>query len=312
MKFNRTSENLGSYEIVTVEGTNGARFSVIPAMGARLNNLAVKHRGESIEIIDGYSSVKELETELYSKSSLLAPFPNRVADGVYTFKGEKYFLDVNKPDENNAIHGFISTAPFTVVREGVVDNQYSLVLEYTAGKNPGYPFNFKTIVEYSFSETGDLSICTTITNCSDSEIPVGFGWHPYFSFGKNINDLQFRLPMVNELMVDDRLIPTGIKRNICGWTEPTDIGETEFDTGFEFTSEDKTISLYESQKQIGVKVCLGDNYDYVQVFTPPGRTSIAIEPMTCGADAFNNGEGLRTLKPKQSLEAKFVISILSG
>jgi len=42
-------------------------------------------------------------------------------------------------------------------------------------------------------------------------------------------------------------------------------------------------------------------YNYLQVFIPPDRMSIAIEPMTCNANAFNNKDGLITLSPGEVL-----------
>ncbi len=41
-------------------------------------------------------------------------------------------------------------------------------------------------------------------------------------------------------------------------------------------------------------------YNYLQVFIPPSKKSIAVEPMTCAADAFNNKMGLIILNPKKS------------
>ncbi len=44
-------------------------------------------------------------------------------------------------------------------------------------------------------------------------------------------------------------------------------------------------------------------YGYVQVFTHPRRHCLAIEPMTCAPNAFQNGMGLVVLQPGQSLLA---------
>ncbi|MCB0643138.1 MAG: hypothetical protein KDC44_15925, partial [Phaeodactylibacter sp.] len=46
-------------------------------------------------------------------------------------------------------------------------------------------------------------------------------------------------------------------------------------------------------------------YNFLQVFTPDHRQSIAIEPMTCNVDAFNNREGLIVLKPGEAHAASF-------
>ena len=45
-------------------------------------------------------------------------------------------------------------------------------------------------------------------------------------------------------------------------------------------------------------------FNYMQVFMPPYGTSIALEPMTCNIDAFNNGDGLTNLAPGETLRAK--------
>jgi aldose 1-epimerase len=48
-------------------------------------------------------------------------------------------------------------------------------------------------------------------------------------------------------------------------------------------------------------VWFDDAFGYVQLFTPDllarGRPAIAVEPMTCPADAFNSGTGLVVLQP---------------
>ena len=39
---------------------------------------------------------------------------------------------------------------------------------------------------------------------------------------------------------------------------------------------------------------------YLQVYTPDTRDCIAIEPMTCAPNSFNNKNGLLTLKPEET------------
>ena len=44
-------------------------------------------------------------------------------------------------------------------------------------------------------------------------------------------------------------------------------------------------------------------------YIPPDRSSIALEPMTCKANAFNNGDGLITLAPGESFEGSFGVYV---
>ena len=40
-----------------------------------------------------------------SAGQLLAPWPNRIRDGRYTFEGTAYQLPLTEPGKHNAIHG---------------------------------------------------------------------------------------------------------------------------------------------------------------------------------------------------------------
>ena len=52
-----------------------------------------------------------------------------------------------------------------------------------------------------------------------------------------------------------------------------------------------------------------DKFPYVQLFTPPSRKSLAIEPMTCNIDAFNNKEGLWYLEIGEKRTMEFGIDM---
>jgi aldose 1-epimerase len=45
------------------------------------------------------------------------------------------------------------------------------------------------------------------------------------------------------------------------------------------------------------------------VFQPAGYTSVAIEPMTANTDAFNTGDGLIELAPKEVFSGQIRLSI---
>lgn len=307
MQFTLRHEEFGPYTIIVVESSNGVSFGVIPEMGARLNSFVVPLKDGTLNIIDGYTSVEQLTVEYYAKSSLLAPFPNRIADGAYEFEGNKYKLPINKLEENNAIHGFISNKPFSLKRSGLVENSYELEFGYDSSPTEGYPFAFTIKVVYKLSNSGALKIRTEIINTSDKKMPVGIGWHPYFTTGERIEDVELRLPPVKQLEVDTRLIPTGRMFEMIEWSESKRLEKAEFDTGFQFTTEDKTICLRDFSKNFEIKITCLTGYDYVQIFTPPWRTAIAIEPMTCATDAYNNKLGLKTLKSDEKLLSEFEI-----
>lgn len=309
MNYIETKEDFDPYTKIIVTNSMGTSLTIIPEMGARVNGFLVPTATGLLDIIDGYDSVEQLKTEYYSKSSLLAPFPNRTADGTYNFEGETYQLPINKPEEHNSIHGFVSNKPFSLIRSSTCPQGYELELEYSSGPEEGYPFPFTIYVTYILHEDNKLSINTRLTNTGTTAIPTGFGWHPYFTLGRKVDDLELRLPEVQELGVDDRLIPTGDFQKVSEWIKAKGIADKNFDTGFQFVTEDREVLLYDRERNVAIEIACGKGYEFFQVFTPPWRTSIAIEPMTCATDALNNGLGIKTLQPNESLTAEFTISV---
>jgi aldose 1-epimerase len=50
-----------------------------------------------------------------------------------------------------------------------------------------------------------------------------------------------------------------------------------------------------------------NKYEYLVIYTPPDRKSIAIEPMTSNVNSFNNGESLIQLAPGKEYSSSFGI-----
>ena len=61
-----------------------------------------------------------------------------------------------------------------------------------------------------------------------------------------------------------------------------------------FMVEDSKVVLDTASYNCEISTDFGE---YLQVFTPPNRKSVAIEPMSCPGNAFNSGLGLQYLSP---------------
>lgn len=91
MTYIETREECGNGTKLTVQHKEtGAEVTIIPEMGARLNNFLVSLHGETIDVIDGLTNEEIESGEASSKGALLAPFPNRVADGKSKWKKQEY------------------------------------------------------------------------------------------------------------------------------------------------------------------------------------------------------------------------------
>ncbi len=290
-------------------------LEIIPEKGAKVNRLVLLTNSQSYGVIDGYTTPEEVEENAYSKSSLLAPFPNRIADGTYQFEGKTYQLPINMPEEHNAIHGYIEHESFEVTLVQEVENGCVVELRHVSEGCEGYPFPFTITVRYTLSES-KLHFEFMVVNTGNTNMPFGFGWHPYFTLGGAVEDIELKLPAVKEIVVDERLIPTGEKKAFVEFSELHRLENTKFDTGFTCADGQKKVILHERTKKIQLELDMGDKesiWQYVQVFTPPqdsiAKNTLAVEPMTCEANAFNTGEGLKVLKPGEELGDAFRVKV---
>ena len=298
-------------------GVTGEFISILPSFGGVINQICLAKNGQLHELLDGCSTYEELISEGRNKykGSKLFPFPNRIKDGQYIFENKVYNFPINFPNEKNAIHGSVLENKFDIVAQVASEFETSLSIACTSsGKEEGYPFKTTIVIKYSLDKDG-FSCSTTIENKENKKIPVGDGWHPYFKTGSKIDTCFLTLPVACSYKVDSRMIPTGEFSEELVYSKSTRIGTTQFDTGYKLAKsankrmitklEDPTLDLSLNIWQDGGE----GNYNYLQVYIPPDRQSIALEPMTCLADAFNNKEGLIVLLPSEKRNFSFGLKL---
>jgi len=281
---------------VRISNGEGNAMTIIPSAGAHLQSLVLN----GIETLDGFQSRVELEENAWGKSGLLFPFPNRLRNGKYAFNGREYHFPINDAQHQNALHGFGMQRTFQVKDVVLSESEAKVILSnYYDKEFDYYPWKIETEVIYCLLNSSKLEFQMKIINHSDEAIPVGMGWHPYFCLQQEPEQVQLKLPALEQVVVDTRMIPTGNRTAMQDFQTPTPINKYKFDTGFALQSDqDATVELkyLNGKKLIYSQDSTPRSFNYLQVFIPPGRNAIALEPMTCNIDAFNNGEGLLKLQ----------------
>ena len=320
--YKHTIEPFGKFEKHTIENEQGDSFSIVPAFGANLLDL----KFNNMSVLDGYQTPEELVKNSWSKNIVLFPFPNRLRDGQYTHEGVTYQFDINNSDTQNAIHGFSKDMPMTVLNTQTDAHEGSITCEYQHdGSHKAYPFKFIFKITFSLksqnetetelslrAERGrrgyEFEIDMQFKNLEIKAIPVGLGWHPYFRISQKSDDTALQMPDCQLIMIDDRMLPTGEKRIFKDFETLKKIGSTFLDNGFYIINQNENAEVI-LQSELGKLTYWQETgaakWNYVQVFTPPHRQSIAVEPMTCNMDAFNNKDSLVLLTPKATLDGKF-------
>lgn len=296
---------LDLYRVKDSESNFSAAF--IPDAGGILNEFICDIHGQSFNVIDGYADAKELlsDLSLTFKSAKLSPYPNRISNGQYLHEGKIYRLENNFQGEKNSIHGLVYKRPFFVEHAECKDERCELLLSYKyKQEDEGYPFQYTISVKYTI-EKNKLTCETTIENKDTQVLPMGDGWHPYFQLGGMIDVWQLKLPECSLLEVND-LIPTGETISYENYASFKKLHADALDSCFKVNERSALaeIKLIHAEKNITLNYWQEsgeDQYRYFQLYTPPSRKSIAIEPMSCPPDAFNSKKDLILLEPKGKL-----------
>jgi aldose 1-epimerase len=279
--------------------------SILPQCSAMLHEFVVHQDNQPINVIDSYQSYEEFKNEVVEKGfkgCKLSPFVCRMKDSKYTFAEKEYFIEKSLPAKH-ALHGELYDKAFTITAEAANELNASVTMKYEyRAEDPGYPFNYDCIVTWQLQPENKLSVTTECINKNEGLIPMQDGWHPYFTLGESINDLELEFQSLKMVEFNSDLIPTQKLIDYQKFSSIQKIGDTFLDNCFTLDEQEcqPLCVLRNAQKKIEVQFFPDESYPYLQIYTPSHRRSIAIENVSGAPDAFNNGMGFTTLESGQS------------
>jgi aldose 1-epimerase len=283
--------------------------AVVTEVGAGLRQLTLA--GTSL-----VTSFDANELPPHSAGQLLSPWPNRIAGGTYTFDGAEQHLPLSEASHGNAIHGLTRWIAWT----RVAHDRDEVTLRSVPHGQLGYPFAVQVDVTYRVTAGSGLHVTVTAANKGSRPAPWGTGAHPYLAVpGNRIDDCELTLPADSWLPVDDHHIPSGPPRDVSGtkfdFRAPRKLGSTALDhafTGLRRAADGLAWVRLTNGGQV-TEVWVDGTQNWLQVFTSDSleperrRAAVAVEPMTCPPDAFNSGDDLIVLRPKESVTIRWGI-----
>lgn len=250
----------------------------------------------------------------------LIPWPNRLADGTYSFDGSERQLALTEPDKHNAIHGLLRWRPWRCAEHGAD----RVTMTTTLFPMTGYPFTLEVSVSYELGD-GGLVVTTQATNVGAQPAPYGAGQHPYLSPGTGlVDDCRLRLAAETRILTDpERQLPTGVEAvggTPYDFRSPRRIGDLEIDYAFTDLDRDEdgrawvhltgpdgnTAHLWVDQAYPIVELFTGDTLSEER-----RRRGLGTEPMTCPPNAFQSGDGVIRLEHGASVTSSWG-ALLSG
>ncbi|MCB2074676.1 MAG: aldose 1-epimerase [Novosphingobium sp.] len=236
----------------------------------------------------------------------LVPFSNRIADGRFVAHGKQYALSPNMPGEpamRDTIHGYGWLSPWQVVDAS--ESSASLVHNYEAGDWP-WPYHAAQL----FTVVPDgLQVSLSVTNCGETPMPSGLGFHPYFpdkrcAFYHGLHR--------GEWVVDDRCLPVSLREKVepFDWWKGQAVSTRRVDTVY--TGREGALQVAWPKKGFGVTISPSANLAFTTAYVPDDASFFCIEPVSHVTNAINLDReciGLAWLDPGEALSVDIELRV---
>ncbi len=296
-QIKQTIDLKNNINFIEIEDSNKATYAKIYLnLGGSLQELMLLNQ----------QLIKDLHPLTYQNtyaSAILFPFANRIADGSYVYESKTYQLEINQKEENNALHGLIYNKTFELISQKTTPEKAEVLLSYEEFEQfEGFPFTYAIDLKYILTKNS-LDVIVSVKNTDTKTFPFTIGWHPYFN-SQNLFNSAVHFKSCKKFIFD--------KRNITQGIEEIAIDRTIF-------IENKTLDdCYDlDSNEIGFETPVysfvlksSEKESFLQLYTPPHPNTIAIEPTTGISNSFNNGEGLKTLKPNDSYQIHWNLKLI--
>jgi galactose mutarotase-like enzyme len=267
---------------VTV-GTGALRATFLPACS--MLGVGLEHAGD--ELLAPIAPLDRYRQGHVTGMPLLYPWANRLGRWSYDALGRHVDVSRDAPVDDNGIpiHGTVTGLPFEVTHLDA--NRVTAQLDASTPRiAESFPFPHVAVIDAVV--TGDtMQVTTTIdATGSGSDVPVSFGFHPYFRLpGAPRARWKLRMPARDHVELDERQLPTG--KRVPEPEEDRAIARRTFDDCYALTTDDRRFVV--STPTLQLTLTFDDAYPYAQVYAPPRSRFVCIEPMTAPVNALVDG-----------------------
>lgn len=309
-QFKIISRPLGTLQCYVLQRDDGAEFEVLSGYGCGLNAWRVNGQ----DLLMGYRQGDDIAKIAPDTNAgcRLTPFPGRTAYAKFTWNGNTYPLENNVSWAPHALHGFLQNKEWAF--QSFESDSESCTAVFScdwSGAYAGFPFPYRATNIITF--TGEtVTIQSRVENLGAKDMPYSEGWHPYFMLGEKIDGLTLKIPETKLALLDKADLPTGNFQEDTRFVAGREIGDEFINDCFCLNDEFAKVLVTDTQdltnnahvilssatKVLDIWQRAGvEQYNAIQMYTPPDRMSIAIEPMTSEPDALNHHRGLIVIPP---------------
>ncbi|ASJ72423.1 hypothetical protein [Granulosicoccus antarcticus] len=241
----------------------------------------------------------------------MLPYSNRIRDGRFEFQGQSVQLaDADK----HAIHGALRKLPWKIASS----DSHSLTCTLHSSDHPelNWPWAIDATIKQSID--GDrLSSTLILTNRAETDMPAGFGWHPYFVREVNGSEPTLTLP-VQGIFPDEAgdCLPDGAPVELPNALDFRQAKSLDKNQRIDCCLSELNGPCVIDWKDGGIQLHMtASEICRFLILYNPDMPHFAVEPVTNANDAFNLASqgvdaGVEVLKPGQSMEATMTLQAI--
>jgi aldose 1-epimerase len=286
----------------------------VTQVGGTLRRLVV----DGDEVLDGFE-VDERATD--GRGQVLAPWPNRITDGSYTYGGVACQAPLNEPERHDAIHGLVRWLEWSVVTHA----SDSVALSCTLHPQPGYEWELDLQVRYTLAPSG-LTVALDVVNTGSSTAPFGAGFHPYLAAGGSVDSHELTVPALRYLQAaagpEEAPSWQPVDGTAADFRQPRRIADTRLDTAYGDLVRGSDglarAALTDPGRGHTVELWVDASFGFLMVYTADSvgrperrRRAVAIEPMTCPPDAFRTDDDVIALEPGEPWTGRWGLGLVT-
>lgn len=265
---------------LTISG-GGVLAEIVPGRGGMVTRLRI---GDD-EVL--YLDPETLDTpKVRGGIPVLFPNPGPLSGSRFEVSGRSYTLGQ---------HGFARERSWEVVHVGPADAE--LRLESTPETLENFPFEFDIRLAYRCSGSG-FSIVQTWRNPGQKNLPLHFGFHPYFSVA-DADKPEVKIS-TDAKRAWDNVLKTEIPFRGLDLTAP--------EVDLHLLDHTPKETILERPGRPPLRLSWEDPYHLLVVWTLRGKDFVCVEPWTARGNALNTGEGLIHIAPGERRSSFFAIA----
>lgn len=264
---------------------------IAPDLGSNLFRLKVGQH----ELLD--CETEKLKQRGHTGTFVLWPFPNRVRDKQYSYRGQHYTFDGVPRNQGALIHGLVFDRSWSY--EPPLANEQGASVTTFVEMNAdqpyynAYPFASRLALTYTLTSTG-ITVTYTVRNTGTQPLPYGFALHPYFHLLSSSEQTLVTLPAGHVMEADQELLPTrrlldvsSVMYEMFDLSQPTPVSHLKLDHVYTSLPAANEALIEHCAQNLRVRITASADFTHAVIYTLGNGPFFCLENQTCSTDAIN-------------------------